>query len=246
MSHPRFLKDLPVPLRKVIRPMLFVSLGLHGLLLAIPIPPEPQPDPLAETEPIDVVQLPPSPSPQPSPTVPPSPPTPVPSPSPQTPAPVEPSPRKLPSPPPQVVQPPPSPVSPSPVVSPTPTPSPSATPTPTPSPSPTVEASPPEAPYADFPHTETAQPCNGSESCWQIADIRWRSFNQDIKQNLKNQGYQLEKLDLADDIGKQGYKVVKDGETHYYLYLFSKNPGVEYRLLQQELTPEELAQMVAR
>lgn len=159
MTHPSFSKNLPAPVRILIRPMLFTSLGLHGLLLSLPIPSEQKSDPPLKQEPVRVTQLPPAPSPQPSPTV--SLFTPSPKVQPSTPLPVKPSPRIQPNTPlvvkpsPRVQQPKPSPVveentpsptPPSPVASPTPTPTPTPSPSPTATPTLTATATPTPSP----------------------------------------------------------------------------------------------------
>lgn len=43
MSHSYSLKNLPAPVQLLIRPMLFISLGLHSLLLLVPLSPEKNP-----------------------------------------------------------------------------------------------------------------------------------------------------------------------------------------------------------
>ncbi|NEQ28103.1 MAG: hypothetical protein F6K28_55770 [Microcoleus sp. SIO2G3] len=269
MIYPRFLKNLPAPVQMLIRPMWFLSIGLHGLLLLIPIPPQPEPEPASnpKKKAVKVTQLPPPPSP-PSPQPSPSLQLPKPSPrmQPTLPPPVKPFPR-LRQTPPLIVQRSPrvQPPQPSPVVeqsTPTPTPStpvtssaptPSSTPTPlaTPSPSPTPSAEPtpspsPDEPFADFPHVDGVQPgCNNSLSCWQTTETQWRTVSENLKQNLEAQGYVVKKLELADDTGRTAYQVSKDGETKYYLNLLSTKQGTVYLLTKEQLTPEELNSAVA-
>lgn len=50
-------KNLPAPLRQVWKPMWLVSLGVHGMLLAIPIPTEQQSKPVVEEKPEELVRL---------------------------------------------------------------------------------------------------------------------------------------------------------------------------------------------
>lgn len=64
------LKNLPAPLQTLIRPMLFISLGLHGLLLFIPMSAEKNPISATKEETVKITQIPDSasqPSPQSSP-----------------------------------------------------------------------------------------------------------------------------------------------------------------------------------
>ncbi len=60
MINPSYpVKNLPSPLRSLLRPMLFGALGLHALLLFTPIPSEEQPKPPKEKEkPVRITQLP--------------------------------------------------------------------------------------------------------------------------------------------------------------------------------------------
>ncbi len=156
-----FVKNLPTPVRTLIRPMWYISLGLHGLLLMVPIPstPELEPSP-AKKKSVKITQLPSQPSPLPSPLVS------LPKPSPRfQPNPLPPNPPQVKASPanifalrrsasraPIIESPQPSQIAqqntPSP--SPTPTPtliaSPTPTPTPTPTPSPTPVASPTPSP----------------------------------------------------------------------------------------------------
>src|SRR4028119_1594699 len=59
MTQAYFLKNLPAPLQFWVRPMLFASLGLHGLFLSIPMQPEKKPEPpKKEPEKVKITQLP--------------------------------------------------------------------------------------------------------------------------------------------------------------------------------------------
>ncbi|KJH73171.1 hypothetical protein [Aliterella atlantica] len=50
-------KNLPAPLRQVWKPMWLVSLGVHGMLLAIPLPTEQKSKPVVEEKPEELVRL---------------------------------------------------------------------------------------------------------------------------------------------------------------------------------------------
>jgi hypothetical protein len=59
MTQFYLLKNLPAPVQALWRPMLLISLGLHGLFLAIPMPSEPKPQPpKKEPEKVKITQLP--------------------------------------------------------------------------------------------------------------------------------------------------------------------------------------------
>ncbi len=60
MNQSYFQKNLPASLQFWVRPMLLLSLGLHGVLLALPLPSEKKPAPPAKKEPekIKITQLP--------------------------------------------------------------------------------------------------------------------------------------------------------------------------------------------
>jgi hypothetical protein len=59
MAQTHFLKNVPAPLRSLIRPMLVLSLGLHALILFAPLQAEKKPEPLKEEEKqVKITQLP--------------------------------------------------------------------------------------------------------------------------------------------------------------------------------------------
>lgn len=173
MTQALFLKNLPAPLQFWVRPMLFASLGLHGLLLALPMQSEHKPAPTKkEPDKVKITQLPTktnSPAPKISPLATPKPAAIVP------PAKLAPQPNPIRQ---SVITPPASPISsisrpqpqPTPTTAPA-TPAPSTTPasaqpTPTASttPAPTATSSPSpvsQDPFADFPIYPNATPGSG-------------------------------------------------------------------------------------
>ncbi|WP_146141270.1 hypothetical protein [Stenomitos frigidus] len=59
MSNSLALKNLPTPVRSLLRPMLFAAIGLHALLLFTPIPSEEKPKKTDDKEnPVKITQLP--------------------------------------------------------------------------------------------------------------------------------------------------------------------------------------------
>ena len=59
MSNSLALKNLPTPVRSLLRPMLFAAIGLHALLLFTPIPSEQKPKKTDDKEnPVKITQLP--------------------------------------------------------------------------------------------------------------------------------------------------------------------------------------------
>jgi hypothetical protein len=69
INQPYFFKNFPAPLQTFWRPMLLISLGLHGILLGVPIQSQHKPEPLKkEPEKVKITQLPTT-------TIPPVPPT---------------------------------------------------------------------------------------------------------------------------------------------------------------------------
>ncbi|MBW4517654.1 MAG: hypothetical protein KME11_20815 [Timaviella obliquedivisa GSE-PSE-MK23-08B] len=236
--------------QKIKRPYWVASVVLHGLLLLVPLasPPSTEAPP---TKPIKLTRLPLA-EPSPVPLLKPSPirqPSPLPNPSQILPSSVPPLPSSPPSPRASRVNISPSPPSPAPVAAtpipspPSPSPSPSSSPDPlptplsTPSPSPTI----PPDPFAGFPHVSGAQAgCAGSERCWQTADTQWRSIAVNIQQDLQDKGYVLDPLPLADETGRQVYRVSKAGEEPYYLSFISTPQGTIYSSTERPMTPEEM------
>ncbi len=164
MTQAYFLKNLPAPLQFWVRPMLFASLGLHGLFLSIPMQPEKKPEPpKKEPEKVKITQLPTT-------TITPAPQTaPKPSPSPAIsqikPSPVAPPPRSQSQPiiQPSIIAPVPQARSmPQPQVTPTPTPTPQSTATPVPqpqsTPTPTAQQSPVPQPQSTPTPTPSSTP----------------------------------------------------------------------------------------
>jgi hypothetical protein len=124
-----------------------------------------------------------------------------------------------------------------PSVSPSLTPIPSISPSLTPLPTPSIDPD----PFADFPHVSGAQAgCAGSERCWQTADTQWRAIANDIQQALKDKGYALESLPLAEETGRQVYRVFKAGEDPYYLSFISTPQGTVYSSTERPMTPNEM------
>ncbi|NES96743.1 MAG: hypothetical protein F6K32_16190 [Desertifilum sp. SIO1I2] len=269
MNQPTFSKNLPAPVRMLIRPMLYFSMILHGGFLLIPLPEPPPEVAEVEPEPVAVRPLSPSPSPSPSPTPtppavqpPPSPvvtppPTPVvqsPPPAPRRPSPPPPQP----TPPPEIdpflgaelfETPPPSPTpevvqtpepTPTPEVVQTPSPTPEVVQTPEPTPTPEV-AELPEDPLAEFPHITGAQTgCQGQ--CWQIQQ-RSTSVARNLLESLEAKGFTIRRTD-GDRTGERIYEVSKDGEVQYYISLFSTlDGGTKYAIADAPLTREDLANL---
>ena len=252
--------------------MLYLSLGLHGLLMMIPIPSTPESESSSpKKEPIKVTQLPSPPSPKPSPVVV----QPKPSPTVQQ--------NSLPTTRPQVQMPPvmpsalsnstgrslitespkPSPSiqpstsiftptpSPTPVASPIPTPSPTPVASPTPTPSPTPVASPTPTPtptptnlVAGVPNFDNAQlSCNGG--CWHIKETPFRLVSTTLLERFENQGYEVDKQDIEDETGRSVYKVSKDGVIQYLNVLSTDKGDTVYLLAERELTRQELLEKSA-
>ncbi len=252
MNQPRFWKNLPAPVRVLIRPMLFLSLGLHALLLLLPLPgerelePEPEPELLPEEQTIKVVPAPnlaagkpltpkpTSPSPVAKPTRPAAPP------------------RSSPTPPPIVASQPPPPVSdqPTPAASPRPS-EPAAPPSPpaidlnSPSPEPIPPEAAPTAAFDDFPKPEGAVAgCLGLNQCQQAEGVRLTRLVQDLQTMLERQGYAVTAVDLDNDQGRRVFEVTK-GEEKRYLNLFSTPEGTVYLLAEQILTLADVQAMAA-
>lgn len=251
MNQLNFLKNLPTPVRMLIRPMLYVSLGLHGLFLLIPIASNSPSNSAAEEpeERVALSQLAPSPSPSPtlptpqptpSPTVQSSPtPAPVPSPTltvrPPSPTPQQPSP-PLPSPVERVPEPTPRPQveeTPDPFLgqelfeTPEPTPSPEVVQTPEPSPTPEVTITPEPSPtpeVAAVPQTPTpAFPhvIGAQQGCDNSIALCWKAAGERSTAVARN---------LQASLEAQGFSVTRvDGDrTGERIYEISKDGEIHY------------------
>jgi len=226
--HNTFLKAVPIPVSWLIRPALFISLGLHALLFLLPWPGgendfDPTTSALENLE--NEVQVtrtpepvrPTPPSPLPSPSVPPSPAASPPSPPPSPPA----------VPPPQAVQPQPPPVaaSPPPPPAPSPTPSPELpSPTPVASPSPAAPPAvpPPAIPFGDVPLVAGAEAgCFGLGTCRQITGVPFRDTGDTLLQQLTAQGYTVKQRSDLEETGRKVYEIAKDGKRRYLNILSS-------------------------
>jgi hypothetical protein len=269
MNQPYFLKNLPTPLQFWIRPMLLISLALHGLLLVLPMPSEKKPIP-AKKEPqkVKITQLP---------TTPPA---------------SNPSPRATPKPIPQIRQPQPTPIRqrqsdippippltksiprPQSQASPTPSPSPSgATPSPlpsgaTPAPStvtstssqPTPAPSPSSTlqnPFADFPFPTNAQPGSlgllPGENDKSARNTTDNLVQVDAFYNKELSARKFNPKPVTNEADLKVYEVSKDGGTPQYLHLISKDGKTVILLASQQVSnlnslrdsagqsPEELA-----
>lgn len=262
------MKDLPaqkkIPVR-LLRPWLYLSLGLHGLLALLPLLSSSAPtlEAVETTEAVKIVEIPSLPTPRVAAS-----PVPVPSLKPAIPpgsvqpqpvvpprlseAPSKPS-NPIDRPTPRMVLPAPStsPVpSPIPSIAPSPAANSAASPSPTPAATPDPIASPsadpnptPADPYATFPHIAGANACADREQCRRSPDTQWRSLSRTLQQDLLSRGYELAEMPLADDTGRKVYRVSKAGEAPYYLNLISSlQGGSVYVLTQEPMTSEEMEQ----
>ena len=237
-----FVKNLPTPIRTLIRPMWCVSLGLHGLLLTLPIPSTPEIEPSAEKKKsVKITQLPPQPSPlvqlsKPSFRVQQSPLPPNPSPVKALPpdrfilrqstlrSPIIEAPKR-----PQIAQ--------QNTPSPTPTPTPVASPTPTPTPTPTN-------PLANFPELAGITPgCGGQPGCWKVEGTNMRSVaSNQIEPFLAAQGYTLLRNEEIGDDHHNVYRVSNRTGGIEYLHLLSTDDGLPVLVFadSKDLTREQL------
>ncbi|MEO8890519.1 MAG: hypothetical protein ABI417_03125 [Coleofasciculaceae cyanobacterium] len=255
------LNNLPSSVKILIRPMLYLSLGLHGLLLMIPISVEPEAKSSSKKkESVKITQLPSQPSVKLTPVVP------LPKPSPtvkQNPAQVPPPQAK--TPParlnPIIESPKPTPIieqntptnAPTPIASLTPAPTPTLTPiaslapiaSPTPTPTPIASPTPtPNELIAGVPNFENAQQsCNGA--CWEVKQTSFRRVSTTLIEQFEAQGYAVNKQDIEDDAGRSVYTISKDGETKYLNVLSTNNGDAVYLLAETQLTRKELIQKTA-
>jgi hypothetical protein len=252
MNQSYLLKNLPAPLQPWVRPMLLVSITLHGLLLAIPMPPKPKPEaPKKEPEQVKITQIPTIP-PAPRPSVRPSP-----RPSPlvrQSPRP-EPTPIRRPSTIPPITQartiPRPQP-QPSPQQTPQQTPSPTAQQTPPPptpeqTPSPAPDSTPSsevQNPFADFPFPNNAE--IGSLGLLSgETDKSARNTADGIDQVVSFYNSQLPQKkftssSVTDEPELKVYQVAKDGGERQYLHLVSKEGKTVIVLASQPIPKGDL------
>lgn len=237
LSYP--FKNLPNSVQALFRPMLVISLTVHGLLLAAPMP-EPESPPLTKKETVKVTQLPPVAKPA-GKTAPKSP-----APAPKTPATKPPIRRTVPTPAKA------TPVNPLPKAK-----TPPSTPSPPPSDTKATKANQANAteakasdsssapstaeqstehPFADFPHYPGATPgCFGKQSCWQTKD-NFNPVAAYFQKQLPAQGFEI--VPDIDESERKVYQVSKEGTTQY-LNVFSRE-GTVYVLAPE---PLELAQL---
>ncbi|MGG6284276.1 hypothetical protein ACQ4M3_22055 [Leptolyngbya sp. AN03gr2] len=196
--------------------MLPISIGLHGLLFAIPIPSTESEAQKPDSDSVNVVNLP-KPSPTQSPT------SAIPTPKPQ------PTPKAQRTPPPRSV-PTPAPPTPQPSVQVQPTPQPTTQPSPSisPSPSPSITPSPSPSPTDGLQIAGAVPGCKGQVGCWQIADSQGRTIARTLEQQLEQQGFTLTQKELDQDTGFRVYEVSKDGVKQYYLHMIWSDRGTAY------------------
>jgi len=245
------LKKLPPSVLWLIRPALFLSVGLHLLLLLLPILPDRTSDEdsdlaqeeLEETQ-VTLTPLPIAPTPEPQPSI--KVPTPAPSPTAQLPSPaVPPSPTLNAAPAIPPSQPAAPSASPPPVsASPTATVEPSAQPSPAASPLP-----PPQnrivAPFASFPHLDGAQPGCFNQSagdCQQVSG-NFRQVSQALTAQLSRQGYDVKQRDDLEETGRQVYEVTKDQVVRYLSVISSDLAGTAYILASEPVTQADIEQI---
>jgi hypothetical protein len=243
------LKSVPSSLRWLIQPTLFISLGLHLLVLILPLPERSTPESVAsdlETQ-VRVTPLP---------EGPPKPPTPLP-PTPQpsvlasplaslnsSPTPLRPTVAAAQAPQRPVAQRPvprpgvPSPDAPSPS-SPVPSPAALTTPDATPSPEPVL---PPALPFADVPVLTGAETgCYGLGTCRRLSNgVDFRTAGQTLEAQLKGQGYTVRFRDDLEVAGSKTYEITKNGETRYLNVLSADLGNAVYLVTTQPVTLTDL------
>lgn len=222
-SYP--LKNLPSPLRSLIRPMLLASLALHGLLFLTPIPEE-KPKSVPKEKSVKVTQL----------ALPPSSPaatkTPVPKATPKitplTSRPVQPVIRRQPAIQ-AVTRPVQAPLSPKPV-----------TPTPSPTASPPANAN---TPLAEFPHFPGAKPgCLEVPSCFQTGnDLDKVAVH--FEKELPAKGFTAP-VNVDEPGGRKVYEVSRSDFSTQYLSLIYTKDGTIYVLADAPRSLDELKQAV--
>lgn len=240
-----YLKNIPTPLHWLVRPALFLSLGLHLLLLLLPLLPD-RPSQQSQAEPeATAVALTPAPiePPEPSPSaeassVPAAVSTPLPppalnlAPSPAVQAqPIVPSLSR--------------PAAPAPIVS---SPSPSSVSSPAPA-TPTPPQNQPQnrivAPFANFPHLANAQPgCFNQTTgdCRQVSG-NFRQVSQSLRDQLSNQGYEVKQRDDLEETGRQVYEVSQENTTRYLSVISSDLAGTAYILADEPVTQADIEQI---
>jgi len=235
--------NLPEPLQRLLKPMLLISLALHGFILLVPIGDKKseQPKEAKKPESIKISQIPTA-----------RPPSSIPKPPAVAPVVVTPpkpavvAPRLNAAPP--IVQPKPKTATPTPKAAPTPTPTstPKAAPTPTPEiPPPPTGAADAFSKFPQYPGSQpgslgllTGDPDKNSKSTADAIDKVAAYFDKQITAN----GYQVQKV--KDDATLKIYQVTsKGGETRYW-HLFTKpDEGTVMLLAPQQIDPNELAQV---
>ncbi len=244
------VENLPEPLQRLLKPMLLISLALHGFILLVPIG-DKKSEPPKEAKKSETIKISQIPTARPPASTLPKPPVPAVAPvvTPPKPAVVPPRPNAAPP----IVQPKPKTATPTPKAAPTPTPKAAPTPTPTPSSTPTPEIPPPpETGAADsfskFPQYPNSQPGSlslltgdadkNSKSTADAIDKVAAYFDKQITAN----GFQVQKV--KDDATLKVYQVTtKGGETRYW-HLFAKpGEGTVMLLAPQQIDPNQLAQV---
>lgn len=246
-----YLKNIPTPLHWLVRPALFLSIGLHLLLLLLPLLPD-RPSQQSQAEPEETaVAL------TPAPIVPPEPSPsagalPVPSPATLPPAPATPSPNLNPTLPPTaqtqpIILSPTQPAIPAPVV-PTLAPS-SVQSTPTAPVTPAPPQNQPQnritAPFANFPHLADAQSgCfdQTTGDCRQVSG-NFRQVSQSLRDRLSSQGYEVKQRDDLEETGRQVYEVSKENTTRYLSVISSDLAGTAYILADEPVTQADIEQI---
>ncbi|GAB4375744.1 MAG: hypothetical protein Kow00121_21880 [Elainellaceae cyanobacterium] len=247
-------KDLPVFVRWLARPALFLSIGLHAIVLLVPMFADDSlqtvEEPDSEEQQVTLVS-PPVPSPAAAST--------------PTPTPVAPSVAKSPSPAPapaatpqlapQVTATPPPATSPpvavppsEPVEAQSPAPASPAAPTSvnnTPATPPPAPASRINAPFADFPHLTAAETgCSGTTSplCRQV-EGNLRATSQQLQDQLQAQGYEVKVRDDLEETGRQVYQVSKAEATSFLSVISSGLGETVYVLAAEPVTQADLEQL---
>ena len=106
------------------------------------------------------------------------------------------------------------------------TPTPMATPTPISTPTPTAtSAQPTPTPSPDVFQVEGAIACEGIKDCYAYTEPNGRQISETLEQQLQAQGYTLQPLDLNDDTGMKVYQLFQRGRARDYLHIIWTDQG---------------------
>lgn len=115
-----------------------------------------------------------------------------------------------------------------------------------PKPTPVSPAKPTPAPSPDVFQIQGTIACDGIKNCYASAETNGRLVSETLEQQLRDQGYTLQPIELDEDTGMKVYHLFQNGQPKDYLHIIWTDQGTRHLRLPQPVTNRQELAAVAR